>query len=559
MELDITKYTESFEDFLLQMSQINEPFSPEFQDILRNVCDVLRIGMIELYQYKSTYYEQINNGDCIIYYVSGNVDDTTFVQKREKSGRGDIVVFKVYPKLGDTKWSTLENEKIQTLLTMLYMFNGRARAIKWAEDTAYYDQELKIYNTRFFARMIDDLLETDEHLGYAVGYFNLKRFSIINQKLGRKGGTEVMLKFLSMLQEKVGKTGYVCRVARDNFLVLFEKNQLDMVIDFLQGQWITYDEITGDKVFVATSAGYYKITDNIKTSEDVMDRVNSAVHAARKSLTKSYVFYDEQLKKEIEQTKMIEGEFETALAKEEFMVYYQPKVLLNDYSLAGAEALCRWRHNGKIVPPNDFIPILEQSNAICTLDFYILEHVCKDIRRWLDEGQNVVKVSVNLSRRHMGNGDLLEKIIASIDKYNVPHQYIEIELTETTTDIDFVDLKNIVYGLRNAGISTSVDDFGIGYSSLNLIRQVPWNVIKIDKSLLPANEKSDESQYSMLKHLITMLQDMGFKCIVEGVETVEQVKMLKENNCYLAQGYCFDRPLPVEEFETRLDAMTQTV
>ncbi len=555
MELDIQKYTETFDKFLVQMSAVSEPFLPEFQTILTDICELLRIGRIEVCQYETAYYEKINNGENYIYYDCANADESTCLKRRERSGRGNVIVYKVYQKNGDEKWKEQETEKIQLLLTMLFVFNGRSRAVNFVKNTFFYDQDLNIYNIRFFKKMVTELLEVDEHTDYAACYFNLKRFSVINQKLGRNGGTEVMKKFLLGLQEKIGSNGYVCRIARDNFVALFEKKYIDVVIDYLNGQWIVCSEATGEKVFVTTSAGYYKITDNIHNADDVMDRISAAVRAARKNVNKTYVFYDEQLKKEVEHAKLIESSFEAAIENEEFAVYYQPKVLLKDYSLAGAEALCRWRHNGTIVPPNDFIPILEQSNAICTLDFYVLEHVCRDIRKWLDEGQQVVRVSVNLSRRHMGDTELVKRIMSIIDKYSVPHKYIEIELTETTTDVNFEDLKSVVEELSEHGISTSVDDFGIGYSSLNLIRQVPWNIIKIDKSLLPVDAKSDQSQYSMLRHLITMLQDMGFKCIVEGVETVEQVKMLKENNCYLAQGFCFDRPLPHDEFEKRLDAL----
>lgn len=250
--------------------------------------------------------------------------------------------------------------------------------------------------------------------------------------------------------------------------------------------------------------------------------------------------------------KEIEYMFPDAIANEEFQVYYQPKVALKDYSLTGAEALCRWTHEGKMVFPGDFIPVLESGMLICELDFYMLEHVCKDIRTWLDEGKKMVKISVNLSRKNIHTPNLLNKIISIIDKYKVPHELIEIELVETAGELNDEDLWELVNGLREYKVSTAVDDFGTGFSSLSLIRNLPWNVIKIDRSLLPQTADKNTEQYTMLRHLLTMLYDMGFKCIVEGVETVEQVKMLKENNCYVAQGFYFDRPLPKSDFATRL-------
>ncbi|MBR1724624.1 MAG: EAL domain-containing protein, partial [Ruminococcus sp.] len=245
--------------------------------------------------------------------------------------------------------------------------------------------------------------------------------------------------------------------------------------------------------------------------------------------------------------------FPEALEKEEFKVFYQPKIDINTGELIGAEALCRWFRDGKIVPPLDFIPILEQGHDICKLDFYMLDHVCRDIRRWLDEGRQVVRVSVNLSRKHMVDYDLLEHIMEVIDKNKVPHKYIEIELTETTTDVEFRDLKRVVNGLQRAGVSTSVDDFGMGYSSLNLIKEIPWNVLKVDKSFLPVDEDNENSTRSiMFKYVIAMAKEMGLECIAEGVETQDQVDVLRDNHCDLAQGFFFDKPLPVGEFEDRM-------
>ena len=192
---------------------------------------------------------------------------------------------------------------------------------------------------------------------------------------------------------------------------------------------------------------------------------------------------------------------------------------------------------------------------VCDLDFYILDRVCADIRRWLDEGRNVVKISVNLSRKHLVDVDLLEHIMTIINRHDVPHKYIEIELTETTTDVQFKDLKRVVAGLRREGVSTAVDDFGIGYSSLNLIREIPWDVLKVDKDFLPLDNENKTSVTSiMFRHVIALAQEMGLKCVVEGVESEKQLDTLKDNNCFIAQGFYFDKPLPVEIFEKKMES-----
>ncbi len=139
-----------------------------------------------------------------------------------------------------------------------------------------------------------------------------------------------------------------------------------------------------------------------------------------------------------------------------------------------------------------------------------------------------------------------------IDQYDIPHRFIEIELTETTTDVEFKDLKKLVNNLQNAGIGTSVDDFGIGYSSLNLIKQIPWDVLKLDKSIVPASGEDIERGTRLFGHIVAMAHEIGLKCIAEGVETTDQLKIMKAYGCRYVQGYVFDKPMPVDEFEKRL-------
>ena len=552
MTFDIEKYSKVFERFLLRMAGITEFFTWEFQGIFSEIADLLRIGKIELFFYETPRHEQMNDGTRIVFYQSENVDEKRSISRREISGKGNVAVYKFYQREKTPDWTEVETEKIQVLASMIFTFNARARLLKFVEQATFYDHDLHIPNMGFFKKTLAELISRGKFSSYGVCFFNLKRFSLINQKLGRPLANQVIIKFMVQLQQRLAREGHVCRVGGDNFIILFDKNKQDIVVKYLQDTYITYDERNGERIQVRTSAGFYLISEYMKNLDEIIERAHMACQSARMSPVTSVVFYDEQLQTRKDHTNLIESLFRKAIEKEDFIVYYQPKVALDKYKLAGAEALCRWIHDGKLILPNDFIPILEQSQAICTLDFYILEHVCRDIRRWMDEGKQTVRVSVNLSRRNLGDTEFLNRIVKIIDNYNIPHNCIEIELTETTTDVDFKDLKDIVCGLHEAGIHTSIDDFGVGFSSINLIRQAPWDVVKIDKSFLPDHIDKNSSQYKMLRHLITMIQDMGLKCIVEGVENIEQVKMLKENHCYLAQGYYFDKPLTVNDFEKRL-------
>jgi len=428
---------------------------------------------------------------------------------------------------------------------------------KLANKMTFKAEAIDVYNLNYFFKVIDEKTTMGILDNYAACRFDMRRFSVINNQFGREGGTKILEKFVHGLQKRIGSDGCVCRVQGDTFVGLFSKKQIALVTKYLMGTMVEVGLKYKKKVSLSTHAGFYEI-DGARSGEEIMDRVGMAWNMAKHIRRVPYVFFDDKLMQTVEDEKWVESVFDEAIKNEEFLVYYQPKVLLKNYRLNGAEALCRWSHNGELILPYRFIPVLEQSHLICDLDFYVLEHVCRDMSRWQKEGKELVKVSVNLSRVHLGDMDLLEQVLEIVDRYEVPHEYIEIELTETTTDVDFRELKEIVIGLRTQGFSVAVDDFGVGYSSLNLIREMPWKVLKIDKSFLPeGNEEleEDEQKRVMLKHIIGMAQNLGLECIAEGVETAEQVTILKENNCYHAQGYLFDKPLPVEQFENRLDGL----
>lgn len=237
------------------------------------------------------------------------------------------------------------------------------------------------------------------------------------------------------------------------------------------------------------------------------------------------------------------------------MVYYQPKVDANTNKICGAEALVRWMHEGRLIPPVQFIPQLEREGSVCRLDYYVLEETCRFIRKRLDEGKKVPCISVNFSRRHLEEDYLVKKIVNVIDKYGIDHGYIEIELTESEDFQNYEIMSEIVDGLRSEGIATSIDDFGTGYSSLNMIKKVDLNVIKIDKSFIPMETEypGKETDMVMFVSIVDLVRKLGKKTIAEGVETKEQLRYLRQVGCDIVQGYVFDKPMPESEFEVRLE------
>lgn len=554
------KYDEEFKKFVDKMNQLEDEHDSKIENILEGVCSLLGISKIRVWFYETPMKEAMGQGDFIeLYGVSLEPSGKTCNQFRYVTGGGNVVRYDVYGQDEGSAWTKQQEAEINTLVNTIFSYHGKIRTKHIAERLTFWDDDFGLNNMRYFMKTVGERIAKNQLVGYVACMYNLKRFSVINELVGRDMGTQIMIRYARGLEALYDSDDSVCHLGGDNFLTLFRLEKLEEVEEYLRGVPVIYNEMSGESVLISASAGFYVISDmnGIHGPDDVMEGIYVSANMAKKSEKTDTIFWNEQIKEKQFQKKKIEDIFPDALENEEFKVYYQPKFLFeNEYRLVGAEALCRWCHKGSMIYPNQFIPILEQSINICKLDFYMLDHVCRDINRWIDAGKAVVKVSVNLSRKHLTDQNLLEHIMEIIDRNRVPHQYIEIELTETTTDVDFKDLKRVANGLHKYGISTSVDDFGMGYSSLNLIRDVPWDMLKVDKSFLPETEDSCDDNAKkgiLLKHVIEMAQELGLQCIVEGVETEEHLRLLKKNRCYLAQGYYFDKPLPVEVFEERLE------
>lgn len=517
------------------------------------VSDSLRLGGLRLNQLKSWLGGSIQS---VQYLESGRADESGARRYAYQEEHGVSAEYELYPVKGQPAWSEEEKSRIEVFVLMLYQANERQRLTEDVDYYRYHDPQTRHTNMTYFSQRCEQYIKDGTIGNYTAMAVNLSGFTNLNLEIGSSNCDTVLVRYMDWLKMGLAADEVVSRISGDQFALLIHKEHEEQMLDKLRASEIRYGKNEPDRVCISAEAGIYQLTDGVDNYHHIIQAVCSALNVAKSSLQLQFSYYDPMTADASERKKFYEAEFEKALVNEDIHVYFQPKVSLKDYDLIGAEALSRWIVNGEIVPPDSFIPILEETTRICELDFYVLEHVCKSIQSWLRHGVQPVKVSVNFSRRHLSNDNLVQDIVQVIDKYEVPHQYIEVELTETTIDADFAALKQIVYGLRDYGIESSVDDFGMGYSSLSLIRDVPFKVLKIDKSFLgDKNMESDERQRSMMKHVISMANDLGMECIAEGVESMEHVQLLKENKCYMAQGFLFNRPIPQEQFE---DILMQT-
>ena len=495
-------YMTALENLISDLQKYPDTLNSDITPALKGICSVLNITKIEMYAYDNEAAEHLNIYKYYCFYGRGHKvrENDVCLNKRFTTGDENIAVYRIW-SADDYSWDTTEEHRINVLLDILTFSHAKSRLIGIAHHLTFFDTELDMFNLRQFMKCIKILYKAERVDEYTAVYFNLKRFSLVNQQIGRENGTMVMKKFIALIADQLDdEYENVCRIGGDNFITLIKQEKLPTILRLLNGTGIVYDEAKGERILLSATAGVYVIPDmdSFILPTDIMDRVSMAFHLAKGSSKQDVVYFDDALLARTKRNNEITACFPRALEDREFLVYYQPKVDIDQRRVAGAEALCRWLHNGRLVPPIDFIPVLEQGRDICKLDFYMLDSVCRDIRRWLDSGQNVVRVSVNLSRRHLSDMDLLQHITEIIDRHSVPHEYIEIELTETTTDVEFKDLKRIISGLQELGLSTAVDDFGTGYSSLNLLKEIPWDVVKLDKSLLPDHKTENYMQKTIM-------------------------------------------------------------
>lgn len=382
--------------------------------------------------------------------------------------------------------------------------------------------------------------------------FNIKDFKYVNQKVGARAGDKVLRLYAQSYVKRMKKGDYIFGTGGDNFFALILKGREQQFIDAMSQKKVdlTHEGVTCT-IPIAARAGIYQIRENDNIYE-VLNCCTLALNYAKEQGINDCQWFEDEMFEQMMLEKEIINEFPAAMAHSEFVVYYQPKVDIEKNQLYGAEALVRWIHNDKIVSPGIFIPALEKNNMIQELDFYVFEQVCINIRKWLDEGTDVVKISSNFSKLHLGNPYFAEDILDIMEKYKVDAKYVDIELTESSGFYDQKALNEFVVKMKQVGVAVSIDDFGTGYSSLSLLKELQADVVKMDKSFFDDLETGDDVNRKMVQNVIQMVLDLQKEVVCEGIETENQKNMVKSYHARVVQGYFYDKPLPRVMFEERL-------
>ena len=426
------------------------------------------------------------------------------------------------------------------ILIAIYIIISNKKKRRQLYQLAYVDSITGVDIKNYFIEKGTEILKK-ENKSYYLMIIDIDKFKTFNKKYGREKGDKVLKIIAIRLKEIIGENEIITRLANDIFGVIF-LNQKD--IDDIVGK--INDEISNIKVDeneykMLLSIGIYKIKDEDNDIFEILDKALIAHNMSKGNYSKRYFVYDDKMEEKMIKEHDIEMIMEEGIEKQEFKVFYQPKINTKTGKVDGAEALVRWQREDKLIPPNEFIPIFEKNKFIVKLDKYIFEKVCEDIKEWKDRFNKEIKVSVNISKEHLLQEEFIEEYLKIAGKKNIIPEEIELEITESAmVDEDF-DMFNIFQKIKETGFKISIDDFGTGYSSLSMLQNMPIDVIKIDKSFI--------NQAQILEVIMKLAKNMNLETVAEGVETSEQVQRLKGLEVDLLQGYYYSRPLEKSEFE----------
>ncbi len=453
----------------------------------------------------------------------------------------------------DSFWTEELKEDNYVLSRLIFLLVGRAKTMNALLDLTFFDQMTGIANETGLNRFMGKTMAQGRFAQYASNFLNIKNMKLLNSRYGEDAGNAVMFGFANAINEFAEKqcNGIAARLGGDNFLAFVEASKEEEFIQFVNQIVIPYKTGSGRTIDIHVEAriGYYyiKVGDGIN---EAMRNADVAIKQARKN-SMDIVKFEETMKIQMLRIKQLEQNVPNAIANKEFVVFYQPKVDISDenhYVLNGAEALVRWMNDGEMISPAEFVPVLERSGLISLIDYYVLEQICEDINDWIARGLKPVKVSSNFSRRHLQDSEFAERVMAIINKHHVDPKYIEIEITESYDNEDMQALMRFEQKMHEFGVELAVDDFGSGFSSLKMIKNIVADTIKLDKSIIDGIGSNGPDDI-IISHIIKMIECLGKNVIAEGVETREQAHFLRENGCSNIQGFLFSKPVAKDSFE----------
>lgn len=421
--------------------------------------------------------------------------------------------------------------------------------LKKQQYRAIHDKLTGIYNREGFIERASRTLEQNPEADFTMVCTDIKDFKLVNELFGERRGDEILLQIAELLMSVTPKGTIYGRLGTDRFAI-FMRTELyheDMYIKYAQ----KLSRLASNDVYhMVIHVGVYKNVNKKHSIVTMCDHALLAIEKIKDDYQQIVAYYDEALSRNIKNENQLIGEFDKALAHGEFCMFLQAQVS-REHVVQGAEALTRWMHpDAGMIPPASFIPLFEKISLIHRLDMYIWEQACIKLKEWKEQGKTDLYISVNISPKDFYLVDIYTTLTMLVEKYGINPANLRLEITETALMTDINKQITLIEKLRAYGFAVEIDDFGSGYSSLNTLKDIRADVLKLDMGFLSQTEFKDRSN-AVIDAVVTLSKQLGLSVVSEGVETMEQVDFLTKTGCDVFQGYYFAKPMPVKDFEEK--------
>ncbi len=451
----------------------------------------------------------------------------------------------------DVEYRKLFDKKNEYIGFFLNLIDNTEKYIAFEKERylATHDTLTGLYNKNYFAVKAAELLKTNPDEKWLLFSSNIKDFKLINDLFGLEKGNEVLKMEADLLKNQCGEGIVYGRTGGDKFAACIPKSRFkeQYFIEAIQKMGRTFNN---DLYHLHIYIGVYEITDINEDISIMCDKANLAIKTLNENYDKFIAYYNDAIFNDTIVEKQLVGDFDKALEEKQFCMYLQPQ-MTSDGKMIGAEALVRWQHPKRgLIFPGDFIEVFEKTGLIYRLDKFIWELAIQKLAEWQKNGRNDLYISVNISTKDFYYMDIYKTITSLVEKYNIIPATLKLEITETAIMTGMANELDIINKFRQYGFQIEIDDFGSGYSSLNTLKDMDVDVIKIDMGFLSSTAPNRlERSMSILNTIIALTKTLGLSVITEGVETKEQVSRLTQMGCGIYQGYYFSKPIPVDQFE----------
>lgn len=488
-------------------------------------------------------------------FISDN--DLRYILNDERRKAGKTKEFTLTTKIKDLSFlihgQELYDEKNRFIGTLL-LYNDITSQEKLKDEATFHatrDNLTGMWNRDFFFENVEKEIIDNPDIQFVMIASDIHRFMMFNEILGKRTGDDLLVSIANGFAERCREHWVIGRIAGDRFAMIMPRQDFDeeRFMSFTQRVF----ERRGYSLKVHLYVGVYEITDRSLTPQEMYDRTYMAIESIKGNMQCSVAYYDDGIRQQRLREAMTIDDMEKAIRNHEFVVFLQPQVDSKTHRVVGCEALVRWMSEEKgMVAPVEFIPLFESNGMISRLDYYVWEEVCKILKGWKDEGNFDRTVSVNISAKDFYLTDLYSNVVGLVEKYDINPRNLKLEITESAFALNAEEQANLVRKFREYGFIVEIDDFGSGYSSLNSLKDIEVDVLKLDMKFFERCYDPIRAQ-KVVESVISLAYNLNMLVIAEGVETEEQVLRLQGLGCDIIQGFYYARPMPVDEFEKYIE------